>query len=177
MIRRGEERRGVLPVQVADANGNNLHSSRFGHLKGSLLKTKRTNTQDRTCRTHTGNEREGKWREGEKIREYEEDRGNRRNDKKQCRVTLHRVKSRRSIEYRKTEEDRTMKQCGTVRCVTYAFRLPSGLLVPSANNTRELPSFNCWYVEEKEEKKEKEEGKGEERHKRKDCEESEGIKE
>jgi hypothetical protein len=59
MIRRGEEV-GVLPVQVADANGNNLHSSRFGHLKSSFLKTKKTHTQDRTCETHTENGREGK---------------------------------------------------------------------------------------------------------------------
>ena len=47
---------GVLPVQVADANGNDLHSSRFGHLERSFLKTKKTHTQDKT---HTENEREG----------------------------------------------------------------------------------------------------------------------
>ena len=40
----GGEGGGVVPVQVADANGNNLHSSRFGHLERSFLKTKKTHT-------------------------------------------------------------------------------------------------------------------------------------
>ena len=44
-----------------------------------------------------------------------------------------------------------MRQCSTVLFATYALRLPSGLLVPSAKSTRELPSFSCRYVEEKDE--------------------------